>query len=134
MAVTYGLMTAFGLSSIALALNASDALVNTAISLVIAWLIAVFLLALNRPLYMLLEGYGRFNPAALLSGREKARFRKLISEKEKLEQSYWREANNTSKQEDILSRLGQINEDLAMKFPDKEDLVLPTRFGNTLRA
>jgi LysM domain len=133
-AISYALMEAFHLSSLVSFLRTENPLASTAISLVLTWLIAALLLAMNRSLYMLLEGYGRFNPARLLAGREKRRYRKLLDEKSRLEQAYRRESNNPAKQEEILSRLGDINLTLAEQFPDNEDFLLPTRFGNTLRA
>ncbi len=132
-AASLGLIRAFGLSSL-LAFLGTDALANTAIILLLSWLIAILLLAVNRSLYMLLEGYGRFNPARLFMWREKERYRRLLHEKDELEKTYHREANNSAKQDRILSRRGALRRQLAEQFPDNEVFLLPTRFGNTMRA
>ena len=52
-------------------------LVNTTIVVLVLWLFAVFLLAFNRTVYRLMEGYGPVNPARLLAWRERRRYRKL---------------------------------------------------------
>lgn len=136
-AVSYGLMNAFDLSLVVPLFTATDptsALAGTAISLIIAWLAAAFLLATNRSIYMLLEGYGKFNPAKLFGWREVQRYQKLTVEKKKLGQAYFRASNDPSKQDEVNWRLGEIDLQLAEQFPDSEQFLLPTRFGNTMRA
>ncbi len=101
--------------------------------LVVLWLLAITLLAANRAISRLLAGYGRFNPARLLAGREKRRYQKLLDERNDLENAH-QESNNQAKQAEIQSRLGDLYQELAEQFPDSEEFLLPTRFGNTMRA
>lgn len=95
-------------------------LVNTTIVVLVLWLFAVFLLALNRTVYRLMEGYGPANPARLLAWRERRRYRKLQERK--------KEVADDSREELRLLR------EEAVQFPPREHQLLPTRFGNTLRA
>lgn len=95
-------------------------LVNTTIFALVLWLVAVFLLAINRTVYRLMEGYGPVNPARLFAWRERRRYRKLQNRKEKLAS-------------DSKEKLRLLREE-AVQFPPREGQLLPTRFGNTLRA
>lgn len=85
------------------------------------WGLAVFLLGINYQLTRMLEGYGTLNPARLLAWYSKMIFRrraKAMSDND--------DARNTDYSEAAI--------DFAAKFPESEDLLLPTRVGNILRA
>jgi len=87
----------------------------------IAWACAVILLGVNYPLTRALEGYGRFNPARLWRHYSLFVFRRLRSQlgaKEKTSDTAFAVATQR----------------LAAEFPEHEDLVLATRFGNIMRA
>jgi hypothetical protein len=133
-AASYGVATGFGVSgslgseSLSLltkesvpANTATIALVPLVTTTIIAlglWLVAVLLLAMNRPLYQLMEGYGEYNPARLLVWKEKRRYNRLQARKRRATE--YAEKHYLKYQE-------------AEQFPAEDDL-LPTRFGNTIRA
>ena len=101
-------------------------LVNTTIFAIVVWFCAVFLLAINRFVYRTMEGYGAWNPAQvfpkLFAKREERRYNKLQGKKQ---------SARRSNDERLLRRL-MLEE--AAQFPPERDQLLPTRFGNTLRA
>jgi hypothetical protein len=113
----------------------TDLLVGTTALGLLSWVGGIVLLALNRDLYRLMEGYNRFNPLKLLGWMEKWRYQRALSELEELDNEY-RECINSNKEFSIKSRTrrNEIMRQLAEEFPDKEEYLLPTPFGNVLRS
>jgi hypothetical protein len=91
------------------------------LGVLVTWTWAIFLLGVNFPLTRTLEGYGRFNPARLWRSYSLRRFRALKKAMAKNQQT-----RNEAYAEAAM--------EFAAGFPESEDLVLPTRFGNVLRA
>jgi hypothetical protein len=91
---------------------------GASLAAVAVWLVAIALMALNRPLIRLLEGYGDFNPLRLFASSEEFRFRILSSIVQDEANAGYRGALMT----------------LAREFPHEERWLLPTRFGNAIRA
>jgi hypothetical protein len=94
-------------------------LVTTTVSVLVVWFFAVILLALNRVSYRIMEGYGALNPARLLAWSERRRFDKLQKKKELAQDP---------------SKKVRLERELAAQFPPEREQLLPTRFGNALRA
>lgn len=103
--------------------------------LVMLWIFALLLMASNRLLVRLVEGYGRLNPARLLSPFRKWEFRRLQKARVELDTEH----------KNALEKGGQLTEDkkrerlavhlkLACRFPDEARWVLPTSFGNAIRS
>jgi hypothetical protein len=113
----------------------TDLLIGTTVIGLLSWVGGIVLLAINRDLYRLMEGYGRFNPVRLLGWFEKRRYQKAIAELEKLDDEY-RKCYEARKEFPVESRTkrNQLMRRLAQEFPDKEEYLLPTPFGNTLRS
>lgn len=117
------------------AANQIDVLIGTTIIGLISWLLSVLLLATNRDIIRLMGGYGRFNPTCLLSVIEKRRYLALLQEKEDIDKKY-----NTavSQNQDFPAELrrerNRLSQKIAERFPDDETWLLPTSFGNTIRA
>jgi hypothetical protein len=114
---------------------ATDLLVGTTIIGLISWVGGIVLLAVNRDLYRLMEGYGKYNPVKIFAWFEKRRYQKAIDELEKLDDEY-RKCYETKKEFPAKSRTrrNQLMRQLAEEFPDKEEYLLPTPFGNVLRS
>lgn len=95
----------------------------------------IVFLAANRGLYRLMEGYGAYNPARLFGWFEKKRYRDIWKKLEKLEDEFQACASSgetfpvesSRKRDELVSRL-------AVEFPEQEELLLPTPFGNALRS
>lgn len=100
-----------------------------------AWVGGILLLALNRDLYRLLEGYRKYNPLKLFSWMERLRYQRAGSEIEKLDKEY-RECIRSNREFPTQSRIrrNELMRRLADEFPDKEEYLLPTPFGNVLRS
>jgi len=114
---------------------ATDLLVGTTILGLLSWVGGILLLAVNRDLYRIMEGYGKFNPVKLFQWFEKRRYQKAVSELEKLDDEY-RECYAAKREFPVKSRTrrNEIMRQLAEEFPDKEEYLLPTPFGNVLRS
>jgi hypothetical protein len=114
---------------------ATDLLVGTTVIGLLSWIGGIVLLAVNRDLFRLMEGYGKFNPIKILSVFEKQRYRKTVEELKKLDNEY-SECYESKKEFPTKSRTrrNQLMRQLAEEFPDKEEYLLPTPFGNVLRS
>lgn len=113
----------------------TDLLVGTTVIGLISWVGGIVLMAINRDLYRLLEGYGKANPVKLLSWFEKKRYKKTINELEKLDDEYSK-CQKTNKIFPVNSRIrrNRLMKKLSEEFPDEEEFLLPTPFGNVLRS
>lgn len=114
---------------------ATDLLVGTTILGLLSWVGGILLLAVNRDLYRIMEGYGKYNPVKLFAWFEKRRYQNTINELEKLDDEY-RECYAAKMDFPVKSRTrrNEIMRQLAEEFPDKEEYLLPTPFGNVLRS
>ncbi len=96
---------------------------------------AILLLALNRPLIRTLEGYGTFNPARLWAGAARRKYRNF-NEQVAETRRQWDEAAKRKQAADpmVMKAHADALWMLATDFPDAEEFVLATKFGNALRA
>lgn len=96
--------------------------------------LAVVLVALNRAIVRILEGYGAYNPIVVLKKLELRHFKDkiapLYSEQNRLDKARENNPNERPAIADFPRKL----ERAVKSFPDHEDHVLPTQFGNTMRA
>jgi hypothetical protein len=106
--------------------------VGATLIVLVAWLMAISLLALNRLIYRALEGYGLLNPLRLLGGLERQRYKQLKNEILTLEKSV--AATADSNDANTRARLGRRVQTIVERYPDSEEWLLPTSFGNTIRA
>ncbi len=113
----------------------ADLLVGTSVIGLISWLVAILLLGANRSIYRLLEGYGKINPLKLFLGIEKWRYKRALNEIENLDNKF-REYQEKDKplSTDIRVKRNRAMQFLAEKFPDGIEWLLPTPFGNVIRA
>jgi hypothetical protein len=131
----FGLLAAFGIEGRILALLKEKDVVGVTLALVALWLLAIALMALNRPIIRLLEGYGSLNPFRLKVNKQRAIFDTLHQN-----------AAASDSQIDLAERAGRAPDPadvqtnmnallrLASDFPDQRWWLLPTKFGNVLRA
>jgi len=112
-----------------------DILLIGGIILLLAYVIGIMLSALNRDLYRFMEGYGKYNSLKLFGWMEKRRYRRVVSEIEKLDDQY-RECIDANREFPDESRIRRntLMRQLAEDFPDKEEYLLPTPFGNVIRS
>lgn len=100
------------------------------------WLGGVTLLALNRTIIRFKEGYGYWNPARLLRFVERRRFGKLRDRLKELDNEYllMKNLEQAEAQNALKLRRSKLSRKLVERFPDQEEHLLPTAFGNTIRA
>lgn len=112
-----------------------DLLVGTTTIGLLSWVGGIVLLALNRDLYRIMEGYRKYNPLKLFGWMEKRRYQSMTSELEKLDDEF-RECIGSKTDFPVKSRTrrNELMRQLAEEFPDKEEYLLPTPFGNVLRS
>jgi len=113
----------------------TDLLVGTTTIGLLSWVGGIVLLAANRDLYRLMEGYGKYNPLKLFGWMETRRYRGLVKELETMNDEYG-ELNRSKKEipVELRTRRNEVMRQLAEEFPDKEEYLLPTPFGNVLRS
>jgi hypothetical protein len=100
--------------------------------LIFAFVLGVVLLAANRPITRFLEGYGRLNPVRILAPLQRVRFRRL---QKTLSDAYRDDGDaNAVASDEVRALRRRLSVRLAEYFPDDERLLLPSRFGNAVRA
>ncbi len=122
----------FGKSANLIASLQTNLIIGTTLLVIVSWLGGIFLLVTNRGLYRFLEGYGKWNPVQVLSRLEKWRYKKLINDIETLDDEFRKMQNNFPAEK--RAQRNKLMIERSVRFPDKESLLLPTSFGNTLRA
>lgn len=129
------ILSQYGFAPNIISYFANELLVGTTVLGLLSWVGGILLLAVNRDLYRLMEGYGKYNPIKIFALFEKNRYQKVIIELEKLDNEY-SECDAANKEFPVKSRIrrNQLMRQLADEFPDKEEYLLPTPFGNVLRA
>lgn len=128
-------LKALGFLSGLLSLAGIDLLIGTTLIGLLSWLGGIILLAVNRSLIRLLEGYGRFNPLRLLSWIEHRRYSSLHDEIAVLDKEYrrYRTSSQDPPRKLVLKR-NRLLREAVENFPDNAQWLLPTPFGNTIRA
>src|ERR1043166_3782090 len=110
-----------------------NALVDATLSLGVVWLVAVTLLALNRPIIRFIEGYGAWNPLKIWAAVQKRRFKTvapILHTQTQIDEARAAGAQEPKRKPDHSLQLRKAVQD----FPDAERWLLPTRFGNRYRA
>jgi len=126
-----GLLFGFGALPPWLHIKADDLLKDTTLVALISLVVALSLMALNRAIFRLLEGYWVFHLGRLLNYFQRWRFRRLhrrlhllLEEKNRCRDQVFPHAAELQE-----LKLRSVNH-----FPSREDLLLPTSFGNTVRS
>jgi hypothetical protein len=133
--ILLGIFAEFGYSTVILPLLKDKDTFGIAVTLVVIWLLGIALMALNVPIYRLLEGYYDWNPVRWRLADQQRVFdelsRKVETSREAREEArQQRQPVNPAIQADLRMSLEQQ----AQTFPDRRDWVLPTKFGNRIRA
>jgi len=128
MVASAGLLNSLGYWSKINALLTGDKLFDATAAVFVAWIIGILLLVLNREIYRLLEGYGKYNPLHVLDNRVMQQF------KEKTERLDWLDEHYSSLTKESRKERTTLMKELAESYPDQEAYILPTAFGNALRS
>jgi hypothetical protein len=130
-AASLGLAVAFGLAPGGRSLDETETLVASTLLALASALGGVLLMALNREVIRLMEGY----PFQFLNGWQRWRYRRLSGLADQIRRE--RKALENQKKElspERQAELWKAVAKLAKYFPDEEKWVLPTALGNTIRA
>jgi len=119
------LLKLLGIDGPLLRINWEKPLQDTGLLVVIAWIFAIFLQAFNREVFRAAEGYWPKWLRGRLTVFHRRRFRKLI---EKVNALY----NNPGEIDE--QEFNALSLRAAMEYPSTEAQVLPTSFGNAVRA
>jgi hypothetical protein len=112
-----------------------DLLIGTTAIGLFSWLTGILLLGANRSIYRLLEGYGKYNPLKIFINWEKRKYVRLINELDHLDAIYLQMLKDKEDISfDFREKRNKVMQDIAEKIPDKLEFVLPTSFGNIIRA
>jgi hypothetical protein len=129
----WGILAMFGHGTAAEAFLKRDALVGAVLSLILVWLLALLLLALNYPILRLYEGYGRYHPLRWRKAWHQKRFH-LEASPVLAVQAGIDEARGRGEEPNVPSDHAKHMLQAVCDFPDTAEFVLPTRFGNLFRA
>jgi hypothetical protein len=100
----------------------------------IVWGMSIFMLSLNQLLYKFLEGYTWPNSKIKTQMRslELRRFKKMKAHLDELGRQW--KACGDQVSNNVKIEYDELLMTLATQFPSEEELILPTRFGNAIRA
>jgi hypothetical protein len=119
-------------------INQGSALAGTTLFALSSWAVAILLLALNRDIIRILEGYGAINPFRLLTfiyPIEKRTFSRLKARKSELDRMRNEERTHGRELSPRLrTERREVATSLARRFPHSDEFVLPTSFGNAIRS
>jgi hypothetical protein len=97
------------------------------------WTLAVFMTIVNTIQYKMLEGYrGPLSSLEFLRRREIQRFHRIDNRVHDLQEKRYAAGGKLPEDEEIDLRKKWV--ELRRDFPDQLELLLPTRFGNAIRA
>jgi hypothetical protein len=113
-----------------------DSLGNTAYLALAIWLCAFFLQSINEFVYQIFEGY--LPPVSWLFFSKMShlrRFRRLRSRYDEL-RAEWEQALKEGREfaQEKMIELSRIRLEMLARYPERDGEVLPTRFGNAIRA
>jgi len=112
-----------------------DKLINVTIFGLLSWVISVLFLGANREILRLMEGYAQFNPVRIFAAIDKRRYHKLQKTKSELNEKYKKlKDSGRDVPLELRNKRNKILRNLAERFPDDERWLLPTSFGNIIRA
>ena len=108
-----------------------DLLIETTIIGLVSWSGGILLLGANRDILRFLEGYGSYNPLRIFIKFQLRSYQNLEKQISDLETRYSDQGNLSEEDTDLLN---QCYRNRIRRFPDQEKFVLPTPFGNAIRA
>jgi hypothetical protein len=132
-AASAGVLRAFGILPLWLRIDPADPLKDTTFFAIVTLVTAFFLMAINRNVFRTLEGYWVFNLGNHLNYFQRWRYRRLYSRIAQLDKER-NECRKISVEFPRRKERNQLKRKAAQRFPSREDLVLFTSFGNTVRA
>ncbi|MCC6613120.1 MAG: hypothetical protein IT320_06550 [Anaerolineae bacterium] len=133
--ITAYLLQSFGVITFPALLTGQTPLAETVLFGFLSWATGVVLNAVNLGVYRLLEGYGKKgNPFHYFLALELNRYRQLQKDVEAAREKAWNLKEGTPEREAAEDYWSRLQQKKAQEFPDAEEWILPTAFGNAIRA
>jgi hypothetical protein len=111
-----------------------DVLSSTAIAIIVVWVLSILLMALNYSILTFLEGYTpKWHPLKWRERVEKAHFRRKIMPVLQRQREI-EDARKRGEEPEVSWEHADSLLDAVERYPDSEEAVLPTAFGNLFRA
>lgn len=101
---------------------------GTGLLVLLTWIFAIFLQSVNREIFRAIEGYWFWGLTSTFNRSQLGRFLKL---KRKVDALYDKPGDLTDKEQ---QELNALSFEKAKNYPSKATLILPTSFGNIVRA
>lgn len=101
--------------------------------LISCWFLGILLLATNYHLIRQLEGYGILQHTFLLNQHQR-KFDELRSKIADLRKEYDKEPESEGPPSNVELKLMKLVSDQRLSYPNERESVLPTEFGNVMRA
>lgn len=121
------------IESAAKAVSEKDSLERLVYGALAVWVSAIVLMIINHILFQMLEGYRwPFSKLRFLLSRQQAHFEYLNGRFIQLRDE-WKNAGDKYPAK-LRQEFDDVRRELVKKFPSEMKLVLPTRFGNSIRA
>lgn len=129
------LLNEFGPKALVTQISTENRVVDVSLAALLALMLSIVLSTINREIIRLLEGYGRFNPFRLLGRCQHGRYRRLRYKAAKAKrQRRWYTSRKRRLPTELIRRVIDTNQRLALYFPHEETFLLPTALGNAIRA
>ena len=113
----------------------ADSLRTATVATIVAWLGGIILVAFNRPILRTLQGYGSFNPLRMIGFWHRFRFRQKRSRLATLNAQFTQyERTDPERFANIRTKRARLIRELSERYPDDESWLLPSAFGNIVRA
>ena len=132
----YWLMGEFGVEPKLVKIIGDDLYKEATLLGIISLIAAVFLLSINFQVFRFFEGYGKYNPLIFLQGFHERKFQRLEEKKYLLNEELRiaRLAGDDDEIDRINARRIHYFSYAADNYPPKRSRLLPTAFGNAVRA
>jgi hypothetical protein len=113
-----------------------DLLIGTTVIALFSWLLSIVLLGINRELIRLLEGYGGiYSPFTWFKNIELNKYDSMKDEITELDEKYIEHSQKGEKiPTELIEKRNRAIREFKLRFPTERRHVLPTSFGNTIRA
>jgi hypothetical protein len=113
----------------------ANILIGTTLVGLVSLFVSSLLVAINRDVFRFLEGYGRSNPLRLFAWIERRRYARLQETISSLNEEYTScVSEDRDPPPELCAKRSRLLCQAVERFPDQEQWLLPTPFGNIIRA
>jgi hypothetical protein len=133
--ILWWILCLFGLVSPVASVSSADQLLGGVVAIGVVWLSSILLMAINYPAFRILEGYGeRRNPLRLNLKRARRRFEMQALPALQRQAAYEKAVTTQSPLPHLPATHATDLRQAIELYPDDVKWILPTKFGNRMRA